>query len=33
MNPNLLTGWRDHVQGIKLVPDGLIRLKGVTVRQ
>jgi peptide/nickel transport system substrate-binding protein len=31
MNPNLLTGWRDSVKGLQLVPDGLIRLKGVTV--
>jgi peptide/nickel transport system substrate-binding protein len=33
MNPNLLTGWRDTVQGLQLVPDGLIRLKGVSVTE
>ncbi|MFF0372591.1 ABC transporter substrate-binding protein [Micromonospora sp. NPDC005087] len=32
MNPNLLAGWRDQIQGLQLVPDGLIRLKGVSLR-
>jgi len=31
MSPNILVGWRDGVEGFEMLPDGLLRLKGVSL--